>query len=28
VFPPGSEGCLYSREVELGIVDGPGDEKE
>ncbi len=22
VFPPGSEGCLYSRESELGIVDG------
>jgi hypothetical protein len=24
VFPPGSEGCLYSREIELGIVDGAG----
>jgi hypothetical protein len=22
VFPPGSEGCLYSREAELGISDG------
>jgi uncharacterized protein len=22
VFPVGSEGCLYSREVELGVVDG------
>jgi uncharacterized protein len=21
-FPPGSESCLYSREVELGLVDG------
>jgi hypothetical protein len=21
-FPAGSEGCLYSREVELGLVDG------
>jgi uncharacterized protein len=21
-FPPGSEGCLFSREEELGIVDG------
>jgi Fe-S-cluster containining protein len=28
VFPPGSEGCLYSRDVELGIVDGARDEKE
>ncbi len=22
LFPPGSEGCLFSREVELGVVDG------
>lgn len=22
-FPPASEGCLYSRDVELGILDGP-----
>ena len=22
VFPPGSEGCLYAREAELGILDG------
>ncbi len=25
VFPPGSEGCLYSREAELGIVDRPAN---
>jgi Fe-S-cluster containining protein len=24
-FPPGSEGCLFSREEELGVVDGPMD---
>jgi hypothetical protein len=24
VFPPGSEGCLYARESELGILDGAG----
>jgi hypothetical protein len=25
VFPAGSESCLYSRDVELGVVDGAGD---
>jgi hypothetical protein len=24
VFPAGSESCLYSRDVELGVVDGVG----